>query len=765
MNKCLHCLQNSYNQKFCCNGCETAYHLIKNSNLNSYYKKRVANKNISTKPVLPIDIDFSPYITIQNDKSQANFIVDGIHCAACIWLIEQMLLKNKAVEYARVNMTTKRLKVIWNNKTNIQEIVKIVSSLGYRLMPYDPKILENQDNKKQKELLIYLAVAGFVSSNVMLLSIATWSGDMGQATISLMQWFSALLALPGIVYAGQPFYKSAINAIKHKHMNMDVPISLAVILTTSLSFYEMVTKSGETFFESAIMLLFFLLIGRYLEQKIQIKSRSIIESLAGLQITSATILQKDKLKAIPVKNLKVGDILVVATGEKCAADGVIISGNSSIDTSMLTGENMPVPVSKNSFVQSGSINTGNIIHIKITAVGDKTSLAQISDLVEKSIQNKHSYTPLVDKVSRFYAPVVHSLALVTFIGWLISGASIHDALIYAIAVLIITCPCAIALAVPAVNVATASSLFKNGIILRNSNALEKLLNIKKVVFDKTGTLTTGTLTLLNKPKNKNVFGLMASMALNSKHPLSKALVKAYEENISPLKNVKEIAGEGLKAKYKNTQIYLGNAKFCKVDNIKSTNNNQLFFNDGKKIYTLEFSDTLRLDAKKAIHYLQKNNYQPIIISGDTEKPVKYIADKLKITDYYFSQSPQSKYNILTKSINEKVLMVGDGINDAPSLAKAYVSMAPASASDMAQVTADIIFQGKSLMAVPLVIATAKKACKVIKLNFTFAIIYNLIAIPLAILGYVNPLFAAVFMSASSISVMLNALRMTKEVKV
>lgn len=763
MSECKHCLQESYEKEFCCSGCEAAYHLIKDSNLDSYYEKRVADNQTFIKPVEAIDMDFTPYTTTDGNISSANFMVDGIHCAACIWLIERILTKEQGIEYARVNMTTRRLKVTWNiDKIDIQKIVKIVSSVGYRLMPYDPKILENKDNKKQKELLLCMAVAGFVSANVMLLSVATWAGT-GEIITSLMQWFSALLAMPGIAYAGQPFFKSAINALKHKHMNMDVPISLAVIITAMLSLYEVMT-GGETYFESAIMLLFFLLIGRFFEQKIQVKSRSIMENLSGLQLSSATILVGETLKAVPVETLKIGDILVIAKGEKCAADGIVTEGVSSVDNSMLTGENIPEPVEESSKILAGSINMEDVIYVRITAVGDATSLAKISELVEKSIQSKNVYTPIVDTVAKFYSPVVHILAFTTLIGWLLAGASFHEALLCAVAVLIVTCPCAIALAVPTVAVATGAMLFKEGVILKSPTALERLRKVNKVAFDKTGTLTLGLLKLI-KPDIKDIPEAAVSLAANSSHPLSVALVKAFKKPVKNLKNIAEIAGQGLKATYKGKEILLGSAKFCDVNDGESVNN-QIWIKHGKETVACEFADVLRPDAKNTIQYLQNNNYSPLIISGDRKSPVTYIAKQLGITDYKFLQTPENKHDILkSMSKNDNILMVGDGINDAPALSMAYVSMAPASASAMAQVTADVIFQTKSLSAVALVLKTAYKAHKVTLLNFAFALSYNAIAIPLAVSGYINPLWAAVFMSTSSVTVMLNAMRMTRKIEV
>lgn len=762
---CKHCNEPCIDRvDFCCNGCEGAYHVVKGLGLDKYYKNRVIDENM--RPLIPSDnsaLNFDDFTIINDSTSTLYLMVDGVHCAACIWLIETVLAKETGIIEGRMNMSTRRLTIKWDNsKTDATTLLKQINQLGYRLMPYDPETLENKDKEAEKSLLIALAVAGFASMNIMLLSVAIWSGaDLQPHTRNFFEWLSALIGLPTLIYAGRPFYTSAFESLKHKRVNMDVPISLAVITTGALSLFETITRYGDTYFDSAIMLLFFLLIGRYLDMRTRGKARGIAEQLGTLQVASATLItNNNRHKTVATKDLKVGDIILVSRGESIAADGVIVQGDSHIDSSMMTGESLPLSVHLNDTVHAGCLNIDNPIQVKITATGNETALAEIANLVEQATNSKSTYTRIADRAAQLYAPIVHTLAAATLSFWWWHTGNFHDALLVAVSVLIITCPCAIALAVPAVQVAVNSKLLRMGIIIKNSDALEKLKNIKHVFFDKTGTLTLGQLSLKANLNNHDL-QIAASLAQNSKHPLSVALTKIFNGAFLSLKNIKEIAGKGIEAEYNGSRIALGNTAFCGVTKSKKTHSAHTWFICGNNTPTLlEFEDTLRPQSKSTVSKFDAVAIKSSVLSGDQNESVQVVSSACGIHSYYAQQTPKDKHDII---INEGLaLMVGDGINDAPSLAAAHVGITFSNASDIARTSADIIIQNQTLNSVWQVYQAAKQAHNAIIINFAIALAYNSVAIPLAMMGKITPLWAAVFMSTSSLTVMLNSLRLAKK---
>ena len=772
-NTCLHCQSPipPTQTKFCCNGCAAAYSLIHNMGLSSYYTHRTLSEKET--PLIPEEYHLTgidQYITTnEKDISTLHLMVSGLHCAACVWLIETVLNKQNGITHARMNMTTRRLTISWNaTQTTAQKLIEPIFKLGYSLLPYDPTLLNDQTHQEEKRLLIALAIAGFAAANVMLLSVGLWAGgkSLPTSTLSLLQYFSALIVLPATIWAGRPFFISAITALKYKRLNMDVPISLAVIITLALSLYDMVTATGETYFESTAMLLFFLLIGRYLDMRVRNKAQHAAEQLASLQAKVATRIQADGSFAIvPLNQLNVGDVLFIAKGESIPADGRITQGTTVLDSSILTGESLPQTAQVGSTIYAGCLNLENPIHIEVTHIGDNTNLAQITKLVEQATSTKNTYTILADKVAQLYAPIVHILALATFLlWWLYLSASFHTAVLYATSVLIITCPCALALAVPAVQVVVVSRLLRLGILIKSGSALERLKETTAFVFDKTGTLTTGKFTIISggTPQQRK---LAAQLAKHSQHPLAQAVAKLYPDT-KPLEKVTEITGQGLTAIIDGKTIKLGNASFCEAPQKPTLKNGETDIwlkvgDDTPILFTC--ADTLRPDAEKLIHQLKQQNYPVYLLSGDTEQTVQYIANKVNISEYYATRTPQQKYDFLKKleQNGHRILMCGDGINDAPSLACAHISLTLSSSSQIAQTQADIILQQEHLLDILIALNLAQKAHKTAYINIALSFAYNAITIPLAMAGFITPLWAAVFMSLSSLTVTLNALRLSR----
>jgi Cu2+-exporting ATPase len=700
-------------------------------------------------------------------------MVGGIHCAACVARLERTFGHTAGVTRARVNLTTRRMLIDYNPAlTTPEDLMALGESIGYTMQPYDPGLLERADRKAERHLLLCIAVAGFASMNVMLLSVALWAGhtEMDAATRLFMQAISALIVVPAVAYAGMPFFTHAWRALRHGSVNMDVPISLAVILTTSLSVADTWLGAGETYFESAAMLLFFLLVGRYLDTRARGKNRSAAEQLIKLQSQHVRRIKADgTVESIPPTALKVGDLILVPAGQRIGADGTVEDGISALDLAFLTGESLPQTVTPGQPVPAGALNVEAPLRICVSAVGEATTLAQLAKLVDEATQAKNKYTRLADRVARAYAPLVHTLALGTFLVWFFAlGASFHQSLLYAAAVLIVTCPCALALAVPAVQVALVSKLLRHGIILKVPDALERLIAIQSVVFDKTGTLTTGHLTLVSNPPAK-ALAIAAAMALHSTHPLSMAIAAAAP-NTTPWPKVKEHPGKGLSATHNGHTYKLGSPGFCNVlapVDLKDGQSAIILTSTAPNFKPITFvlADTLKPDATATLHQLQTMGLTSYLLSGDAPATVQTIGQQagLPASHILGGQTPKQKYAFLKnlEAQNQPALMCGDGMNDAPSLAAARVALSFGTASAIAQTSADFILQDESLRNIPRLYRWAWQGHRAVLMNFGLSFAYNIVTVPMAMAGYITPLGAAVAMSTSSLLVVMNALRIAR----
>lgn len=716
--------------------------------------------------------DYSSYLVSNKNGSYTfNLLVDGVHCAKCIWRIENGLSKLSGVLNTRLNLSTRRLKVEFEgNSSKANEILDEIIKLGYKAQPYDIKLQETSIKNEEKFIFKNLAVAGFASGNLMLLSFALWITNkqtMGMATREFFHLISAIIAIPAVIYSGRPFFYSALKALKNKATNMDVPISVALILTPIMSIFEMLRHGEHVYFDSAIMLAFFLLIGRWFDIKARGKAREAAQNLLTMLSGTATIIDGGSTKTIPIKDIKPNMVLLISTGEKVSADGLIVKGETEVDTSIITGETMPKQFKVNDKIFAGSINLSAPVEVKVLEAGEETLLSEIVRLMEKSEQAQAKYVRIADRVARMYTPVVHLLALLAFIGWVFIGnLAWQNSLLIATTVLIITCPCALALAVPVVQVLASTRLLRDGIILKSGDALERLASVDIMVFDKTGTLTLGEPKLIFPEKfGDTTMQVAASLAAHSKHPLSKALVAENRLPLLNMVNVKESQGMGLQGEYEGRLIKLGRFEFVSENKQKESNDNysEIWLKIGEeKTVRFTFKDKLKPDAKETISRLKDMDKKIFLLSGDKENVVKEVADELGIKNFKAEVNPVEKFEFIKNlKLEGKVLMCGDGLNDAPSLASADVSLSPASAVDITQNSADIVFQGKNLKPVLTSYLIAKKANILVKENFVLSFIYNAIAIPFAFAGFITPLNAAIAMSASSLIVIANSFRVNR----
>jgi Cu2+-exporting ATPase len=710
-------------------------------------------------------LDLSLYATpAGNGTLGMELAIDGIACGACIARVEGAVKQVPGVTEARLNFTNRRLHVAWaEGAVKPAEILQALEASGYHGHPFMPLFAEQEEALKARRLMRGLAVAGFATMNIMLLSVSVWSGnvtDITPETRDFFHWASALIALPAAAYAGRPFFASAWRALRSRAVNMDVPISLGVILALTMSLVETANHAEHAYFDSALMLLFFLLVGRTLDHAMRRKTRAVAGNLAALKADTAHRFMGDELVSVPVAVLKAGDLLLVKPGERVPADGTVLRGNSEIDESIVTGETARRRIGPGNTVYAGCTNYSGALTLQVTAAGGTSLIDEIEKLLDKAAGAKSRTMRLADRAARIYAPVVHLTAALTFIGWLVAGASIHDALITAIAVLIITCPCALALAIPAVQVVASGALFRSGVILNAGDAIERLAGIDTVVFDKTGTLT------LPEPRVVNVTSLdsellqaAARLALSSRHPLAVALSREAITR-TPFDGAVEHPGQGVCAIVEAVEMRLGSPEFCNVVETHKSIASMICFRHGNRTSLIEIAQSLRSDAVEVVQSLRERGLDLCILSGDRAESVAPVAKALGIESWQAGLKPADKIARIEewKAHGCRIAMVGDGLNDAPSLAAAYVSLSPISAADLTQAQADAVFLGEKLRPVLDAITIASRARSLMTENLWLAVIYNAIAVPVAIAGAVTPLIAALAMSGSSLLVTLNALR-------
>jgi len=712
-------------------------------------------------------LDLSVFVRRAGGFAHMDLAVEGVGCAGCIRKIEAGLKQLPGVVDARLNFTNRRLAVEWRpDELEASAVVDALERIGYHAHPFEPQRAESEEAKTARKLLMALAVAGFAAMNIMLLSVSVWSGnvsDMTQETRDFFHWLSALIALPAAAYAGQPFFRSAWRALRTRALNMDVPISLGVLLALGMSLYETAAHATHAYFDSAVMLLFFLLCGRYLEHAMRQRTRAVAGNLAALKAEVAHRFDAGgEVVMVPVAALKPGDRLLVRPGERVPADGTVISGSSDIDESLVTGETMPRKVMAGGTIYTGSLNHSGALTMRVTVAGEGTLIDEVERLLEKASSARSRYLRLSDRAARLYAPLVHTTAALTLLGWLVIGAAIHDSIITAIAVLIITCPCALALAIPTVQVVASGALFRSGVILNAGDAIERLAEADTIIFDKTGTLT------LPEPRVENAEAFApelleqaARLALSSRHPLAQALAREARLR-TPITGAVEEPGQGVRAMIDGSEARLGSTAFCDVTDVPAPQSDvsSIVFTHAGRCAVFAIRQRLRADAVAVVRELLASGLDVRILSGDRASAVEPLAAVLGVTGWQGGLKPADKIAAIEqlKAGGRRVLMVGDGLNDAPALAAAHVSMSPISAAHIAQTHADAVFLGERLVPVLQAVTTARRARRLMQQNLWLAVIYNAIAVPVAIAGFVTPLIAAAAMSGSSILVTLNALR-------
>ncbi len=737
----------------------------------AYVEAHAAWSEANTRPSL--GRDYAAFLSRAADgAARASFAVEGVRCAGCMTAIERGLADLPGIAAARLNFSDRRLSVTWQPRAqaDIAAVLAALEGLGFTAQPFAPGRVSDAEAAETKRLIRALAVAGFASMNVMLLAISVWAGnvsDMTPENRDLFHWIQAVIALPAAAYAGRPFYEGAFRGLRAGRVTMDFPITLGVVLTLVMSVVESLQGAAHAYFDGAVMLLFFLLIGRVLDQTMRRRTRACAENLAALRSERATLAEPDGgLRDIPLVELAPGARILVRPGERVPADGLVEHGTSDLDHSLVTGETAAVPVRGGDRVFAGALNGSGALTVRVTASAGASLLDEVEGLMRRALEARSRALVLADTATRLYVPLVHAAAALTLVGWLAAGAGWHAALLDAVAVLIVTCPCALGLAIPAVQVVASGALFREGVLLNDGTALERFAQVDTVVFDKTGTLTLPESTLCGGTFAPAALETAARLALSSRHPMAAALATAAGL-AEPFPGAQEAAGLGVRAVVDGVELRLGSARFCGAEAQAAAaladhpDASVICFRAGEGApVAFPVRQALRPDAREVVAALAALGHRVLILSGDRAEAVEAVARRLGIADWEAGLAPQDKIARIEAlgHAGHRVLMVGDGLNDAPALAAAHASLSPVTAAHVSQAAADALFLGRGLAPVLSVLATGRRARRLMLQNLWFSAAYNVVAVPLAAAGLLTPLIAALAMSGSSLFVTLNALR-------
>ncbi len=770
-------------RSFCCPGCQAVAQAIHGSGLASFYQFR---SELNLKPDTEIQkLNFEAYDLPELQKEfvfsadgesenlvQAQLLVEGITCAACVWLIEHRLQTLDGIERVSVNAATERLSIRWHkDKIRMSEILSAVFDIGYKLTPANEDQAQEKRQKEDRLSLMRLGVAGFGMMQVSMVAVALYTGASEQWMI-YWRWVSLIIATPVVLFSARPFFNAAIRALRQKHLVMDVPVSIAIGFAYIASIWATLSASGEVYFDSVSMFTFFLLLGRYLEMRARHDNSLGNSKFAQLLPLTATLVRKDtngeSQTTVAQKSLKIGDIVAVGTGESVPCDGVIEDGETLIDESLLTGESLPVKKSVRDSVVAGSVNMESTVKITVTAIGQQTRLSAIERLVESASLNKPYQIALADKLASYFVGAVLLFSVLIGGFWLWHEPS--EALWIVLSVLVVTCPCALSLATPAAHAAALSRLRGAGLLVLNSDCLAALAKVDQVAFDKTGTLTVGKPQVveyksLNSLPEEEGLAIIAALEMGSSHPIAAAF-QQWQGN-KTARDVKNTIGSGVSGTIDTRQYRFGKAEFAsetgKALPAPSSGQWLLLSCESEPVAWVKLDDKLRESAKESVELFRERKMGVELISGDASDTVEKMAKALGINEYRAGCLPDEKLDIIQKHQDKQkvVMMVGDGINDVPVLSGADVSVAMSQATDLAQTRADCILLNADLTILYKAIVFAKRLRKTVKQNLTWALAYNGLALPLAALGYIPPWAAAIGMSLSSLIVVINALRLSR----
>jgi len=778
-------------RNFCCFACQSVCAAIFEAGLEGYYQRTPQGTLLAPPPVPPKDIEMydldevqQDFVTCQGDIRDIHLLVEGIHCAACVWLIERGMMRIQGVKAANVNLAGRRVHLRWDNtRIRLSALIGELSKIGYAGVPYDPEVAEGAIKKTNRAMLYRLFFSGFTMMNMSLIAVALYTGANAGPYRDFFHWVALALATPTLLYSGYPFYKGAWSGLRNARLTMDLPIALGLSVTYSYSLYVMVTHSmgGEVYFDTVTNLIFVILIGRYLEGMFRHQAVSATNRLMELQPRVATVLSHGEETLISIRAVKIGEHVLVKPGCKIPMDGVVIEGHSSVDESMLSGESMHVSKSVGDKVATGTLNGSGILVVEVQAGLQDSTLSKIIRLVEEAQSSKAPIQRLADSIVPWFVMATLTCAGITYFLW---SENFEAALMAATSVLIITCPCALGMATP-MSIAVASGLgAKNGILVKNGVVLETLSKVTHFVFDKTGTLTEGKMRVeqvivVAGQDASSLLELAAAVERYSEHSVAQAVVRdADERKLSyrsiVVKGFHASPGLGVEAMLDGEWMLLGTIEWLRRNQIKLNDELQDQLDEqelqaktcvhlaiaGRHVAMLVLADTLRPDARGLIDSLRSAGINMTLLSGDRKLVAEAIAHQLGGMEVIAEVLPQDKDRVIQQLQHrgECVAMVGDGINDAPALIRADVGIALGSGTDVSVESADIVLMQNELDKVRLATLLSRRTLRTIKQNIGLSFVYNIIMVPLAMMAHVTPLVAAITMPISSLLVIGNASR-------
>lgn len=774
-------------QPMCCPGCQAVAQAIVANGLQAFYEHRT-ERNALSRSLIPDELaKLELYDKPQLQKSfvheqggsikQASLILEGIVCAACVWLSERHVMQLPGVLEFQVNYSTHRAQVKWDDaQIKLSQILKAISDIGYIAHPLDPNRQEQVFKKERSAAIRRLAIAGFGAMQVMMLAVALYAGEahgMDDHIKLFIRWVSLLITTPVLLFAARPFFTAAWRDLKLRSLGMDVPVALAIGAAYLASLWATVMQHGEVYFDSVTMFTFFLLVGRYLEMTARQRAGRAAEELVKLLPVMATRFENGQATLVTVADLAVGDRVLVKPGESIPADGTVAEGSSSVDESLLTGESFPLRKSPGAQVVAGSVNNESPLQITVKHVGQDTTLAAIQRLLERAQTEKPQLARLADRVAGYFVFAI--LIIAVLVGGYWTQVDPGNAFWIVIAVLVVTCPCALSLATPTALTAATGQLTKEGMLTTRGHALETLARVNHFIFDKTGTLTEGKLKLAEvitfaEFDEQSCLNLAAALEQQSEHPIAKVLQQSAnkQQTIAP-QQIQNQPGMGMQAVIDDQRYAIGSVAFISaqlgvaIEDIVQDDYQVVLADSARVIAAFRFEDRLRTDASSAIQKLLQVGMKVSLLSGDRPSEVNRIAAQLGIAHAVGGLTPAGKLQQLQaiQQQGDVVAMVGDGINDAPVLSQAQVSIAMGEGTQIAQASADMILLSNDLEHLARSVETARRMRRIIKQNLLWALLYNAVALPLAAMGWVAPWMAAIGMSSSSLIVVLNAIRLTR----
>lgn len=758
----------------CCPGCETVAQTIMDSGLVSYYQYRTApaEKANLVPEQLQALVHYdnqevqNEFVRNSDKHSEVTLSLDGISCAACAWLIEKQLSHTEGVVQIRVNTTTNRAILAWDNsKAKLSELLAVVHQLGYKAAPFEADQQEAAYHRMMKQYLYRLGIAGLATMQVMMLAVALYLevfGDLDPEFRNYFRWVSLIFATPVMLYSALPFYLNAWRSIRSKTLGMDVPVSIAMIFAYVASLVATVTEQGEVFFESISMFAFFLLVGRFLEMRARRKAAAASGNLLKLIPAMATTLEGEQT---PVKSLQVGDKIRVLPGEHIPADGIITQGRVHIDESMLTGESIPVVKIIGDHVYAGTLNGEEAFVLEVRSSKADSMISNIVRLQDEAQLSKPKIAEIADVVARYFVAVLLVIAAATWFYW--QQNQPDDAFWIMLAVLVATCPCALSLATPTALTCATSRMGNLGILLRKGHVFETLCKVNHLIIDKTGTLTHGDIEINNvrlfgQQSKSTTLSLAAALEAHANHPLARAFRPYLDANVK-IDEIENVIGFGIQGCYQGKPIKIGSAEFVLSSQDKAEPNAIYLSIANEHVATFYYQDPIRQEAVAFVKQFRDAGIKVTLLTGDSNANAVLVAQQIGIDDVVSEAKPQDKLDYLHSCRDDDItMMVGDGINDAPTLAGAHLSVAMGGGTDVAKASADMVLLGDKLDRILQARELALKTRRIIAENLAWSLGYNLLILPLAVAGLVAPYFAVVGMSASSIIVVSNSLRLLKE---